>query len=79
MNDEWKCNGAIKGRKEERARKQQERLREREERKRDGVICLISETTPMTEPFFISQSLYSVYVNPGGQTTAEECDHNLSI
>ena len=48
-------------------------------RKRDGAIRLISKTTPMTEPFFISQSLYTVYVNPGGQTTAEECDHNLSI
>lgn len=75
MNDGWRCIGAIK----EERRKEKENNRKERERKRDGVICLISETTPMTEPFFISQSLYSVYVNPGGQTTAEECDHNLSV
>ena len=74
MEKQW----SNKGRKEERVRKQQKTQRKRGGES-DGVICLISETTPMTEPFFISQSLYSVYVNPGDQTTAEECDHNLSI
>lgn len=71
---QWSSEG-NRGRKSE---KTTERLG-KGERRRDGVICLSFGTTPMTESFFISQYLYSVYVNPGGKTTAEECDHNLSI
>lgn len=75
MEVQWR----NKGMKEKSMKKTTGKTERKGERKRDGAICLISETTPMTEPFFISQSFYSVYVNPGGQTTAEECDHNLSI
>lgn len=64
---------------EERKKGQKTTGNSKGERTRDGAICLLSETTPKTEQFFISQSLYSVYVNPGGQTAAEECDHNLSV
>lgn len=34
-------------------------------REKAGMICLISKTTPMTEPFFISQQYLTVFINAG--------------
>jgi len=77
MNDRWKSNGAVrKYRKKVLENNNTEKMRER---KRDGSMCIISETISVTESFLINQCLYSIYVNPSGQATAEECDHNLSV
>lgn len=43
-----------------------------EERQRWSDLWFISQRSPMTEPFLISQCLCREYVNSGGQASARE-------